>query len=302
MTSRAVLAYSEPPPSDAAAARLAGRVAGAGKLLSTMQLGTAIPALTDRASWIGHPIWTPDQGIRQQAVVALFSGGVPDPQVRWLLRAAEAAAVVQPCRYPRGIAPQMARLGYRTVNVGCAHVYVRTAVRPGRWPGGPVQLHAIGPESFEIALLRRRRLALLRRGDEGGGEARFSAGRPPGHHAEPDRPMGFCLFANVAIAARYLQQQHGVGQIAIVDFDVHHGNGTQACLRGRPVRAVHQPASGPAHLLPRQRLRMGNRRRRRPRASRSTSPSPPARKTPNTCSVDRRKVVPALDVFRPRCS
>jgi acetoin utilization deacetylase AcuC-like enzyme len=58
----------------------------------------------------------------------------------------------------------------------------------------------------------------------------FSAARPPGHHAEPDRPMGFCLLANVAIAARYLQRQHGVGKIAIVDFDVHHGNGTQACF------------------------------------------------------------------------
>ena len=58
----------------------------------------------------------------------------------------------------------------------------------------------------------------------------FSAARPPGHHAEPGHAMGFCLFANVAIAAKYLQQRHGIGKIAIVDFDVHHGNGTQACL------------------------------------------------------------------------
>ena len=62
----------------------------------------------------------------------------------------------------------------------------------------------------------------------------FAAARPPGHHAEPDRPMGFCLFSNVAIAARYLQQQHGVGRIAIVDFDVHHGNGTQAAFEDDP--------------------------------------------------------------------
>jgi len=62
----------------------------------------------------------------------------------------------------------------------------------------------------------------------------FSAARPPGHHAEPDRAMGFCLFSNVAIAARYLQQQHGVERVAIVDFDVHHGNGTQACFENDP--------------------------------------------------------------------
>jgi acetoin utilization deacetylase AcuC-like enzyme len=56
----------------------------------------------------------------------------------------------------------------------------------------------------------------------------FAAVRPPGHHAEPDQAMGFCLFANISIAARYLQQHHGIGKISIVDFDVHHGNGTQA--------------------------------------------------------------------------
>jgi acetoin utilization deacetylase AcuC-like enzyme len=78
---------------------------------------------------------------------------------------------------------------------------------------------------------------------EGRVQRAFSAARPPGHHAEPSRAMGFCLFANVAVAAKYLQQHHGVGKIAIVDFDVHHGNGTQACLESDPTTlfiSMHQ--------------------------------------------------------------
>jgi len=55
----------------------------------------------------------------------------------------------------------------------------------------------------------------------------FVATRPPGHHAETARPMGFCLFDNAAIAARYAQKRHGIARAAVVDFDVHHGNGPQ---------------------------------------------------------------------------
>ena len=56
----------------------------------------------------------------------------------------------------------------------------------------------------------------------------FAAVRPPGHHAEPDRGMGFCLFNNTALGARYLQHRHGLKRIMVVDIDAHHGNGTQA--------------------------------------------------------------------------
>ncbi len=82
----------------------------------------------------------------------------------------------------------------------------------------------------------------------------FVACRPPGHHAETETAMGFCLFGNVAIAARHAMERHGLTRVAIVDFDVHHGNGTQD-LMWTEERALfvssHQmplfPGTGDAH-------------------------------------------------------
>ena len=62
----------------------------------------------------------------------------------------------------------------------------------------------------------------------------FCAVRPPGHHALRDRGMGFCLFGNVAIGAHYARQRHGAARILIIDWDVHHGNGTQALVEDEP--------------------------------------------------------------------
>jgi acetoin utilization deacetylase AcuC-like enzyme len=88
-----------------------------------------------------------------------------------------------------------------------------TVVSPGSWGAA---LHAAGGAAAMVD-------ALL------GGQARIGASlhRPPGHHAEIRRAMGFCLFNNVAVAARRARDAHGVGRVLIVDFDVHHGNGTQ---------------------------------------------------------------------------
>jgi acetoin utilization deacetylase AcuC-like enzyme len=71
----------------------------------------------------------------------------------------------------------------------------------------------------------------------------FCAVRPPGHHAEWDQAMGFCYFNNVAIAARYLQIEWGIQRVAIIDFDVHHGNGTQHIFEEDPdvfYYSIHQ--------------------------------------------------------------
>ncbi len=87
------------------------------------------------------------------------------------------------------------------------------------------------------------------------GKARnaFAAVRPPGHHATPDRAMGFCLINHVAIAARYVQKQYGLKRVLIIDWDVHHGNGTQDIFEKDPsvfYFSTHQypyyPGSGAA--------------------------------------------------------
>jgi len=92
---------------------------------------------------------------------------------------------------------------------------------------------SMSPGSFEAALRAVGGAALAV--DEVIGKTAanaFVAMRPPGHHAETVRPMGFCIFNQAAIAARYAQRKHGVTRAAIVDFDVHHGNGSQEIFWG----------------------------------------------------------------------
>jgi acetoin utilization deacetylase AcuC-like enzyme len=88
--------------------------------------------------------------------------------------------------------------------------------------------------------------------EEGAGAVGFAGLRPPGHHAEPDRAMGFCLFNNVAVAARHALDSLGLRRVFVLDWDVHHGNGTNDIFHASPevlFASIHQsplyPGTGP---------------------------------------------------------
>jgi acetoin utilization deacetylase AcuC-like enzyme len=96
---------------------------------------------------------------------------------------------------------------------GRRHIDGDTVISPGTWEAA---LRAVGAGLAAVDAVMSGRVANA-----------FCQVRPPGHHAEADRAMGFCLFSNIAIAGLYARARHGAERIAVVDFDVHHGNGTQ---------------------------------------------------------------------------
>ncbi len=136
-------------------------------------------------------------------------------------------------------APQVARIEGATRgdldDVARVHdrAYVGALERLARHGGGALDADTwVSARSFEVAL--RATGTIVRATDaaiqaEGADPARraFAVLRPPGHHARPATAMGFCLFNNVAVAAARARAAHGLERVAIVDFDVHHGNGTQ---------------------------------------------------------------------------
>ena len=120
----------------------------------------------------------------------------------------------------------------------------------------------------------------------------FCAVRPPGHHAEPGRAMGFCLFNNVAIGALRARETHGLARVAVIDFDVHHGNGTQARFAEDPslfYASTHQfplyPGTGAA-----RETGVGNI---------VNVPLPPMAGSRQFRLGVTREILPALDAFRP---
>jgi acetoin utilization deacetylase AcuC-like enzyme len=120
----------------------------------------------------------------------------------------------------------------------------------------------------------------------------FCAVRPPGHHAEPGRAMGFCLFNNVAIGALRAREAHGLARVAVIDFDVHHGNGTQARFADDAslfYASTHQfplyPGTGAA-----SETGVGNI---------VNVPLPPMAGSREFRLAVSREILPALDAFRP---
>lgn len=171
------------------------------------------PAYARHETPRGHP----ERVDRILAVESVLAAPVFDALER--VQAPEAAIEAVEACHPRGYIEELRRLNPHD-DEGLVQIDGDTTMSPG---------------SFEAAL-RGAGGATLAVDHVMAGRARnaFSASRPPGHHAEPQRAMGFCLFNNVAIAARHAQKAHGAERVAILDFDVHHGNGTQAIFWNDP--------------------------------------------------------------------
>ncbi len=120
----------------------------------------------------------------------------------------------------------------------------------------------------------------------------FVACRPPGHHAESERAMGFCLFNNIGIGARHAQKKHGLKRVAIVDFDVHHGNGTQEIFYSDPsvlYASTHQMPLYPGTGAARE-TGVGNI---------FNAPLAPGDGGDKLRAAFNDKILPALDTFKP---
>jgi acetoin utilization deacetylase AcuC-like enzyme len=162
------------------------------------------PACLDHLTPAGHPerpdrLRAIERALEQEKFADLVREQAPAAQL-------ETIALCHPMEYIEAIEDASPKDGLVRLDAD-------TAMSPGSYEAA---LRAAGGAVFAVDEVIGKKVANA-----------FVATRPPGHHAETARPMGFCLFNNAAIAARHAQKQHGLGRVALVDFDVHHGNGSQ---------------------------------------------------------------------------
>ncbi len=158
----------------------------------------------------------------------------------------------------------------------------------------------ISAKSYEVARLAVG--GVLKACDEivaGRLDRAFCAVRPPGHHAETNRAMGFCIFNHVALAAECLIRRHGLKRVAIVDFDVHHGNGTQHFFEERPDVLFISLHESPQFLYPGTGWR-GETGSGEGEGYTINITMPPGAVDEDYRNAFDRVVIPALDAFRPQ--
>ena len=156
---------------------------------------------------------------------------------------------------------------------------------------------SVSEESYDIAVKAAGATLALAQGVINGEISNgFALVRPPGHHAEYDRAMGFCILNNVAILARYLQAEHGLDKVLILDWDVHHGNGTQHTFEEDPsvlFASTHQypfyPGTGA----------WSETGTGRGRGATVNCPMPAGSDDKDYEAAFREKILPAIDDFKP---
>jgi acetoin utilization deacetylase AcuC-like enzyme len=188
-------------------------------------------------SMLGHegPVGHPERPARLAAVLAALEPlGLERREAPWCAR--DAVERVHPPAFVTAMEAAFPKPGDGMIALDSGDTFLTDGSREAAWRAAGAAVAGVD--------------ALI----AGQARAVFCAVRPPGHHAEPAQAMGFCIFNNIAIAALHALSHHGLARVAIVDFDVHHGNGSEAVARGEPrlfFASTHQsplyPGTGHAH-------------------------------------------------------